>query len=263
MNRTKVLVSFDLPEKYTEKIKSVSSNIEIVKSKGKEEAMKLIADADVLFAGYFSKELFLAAKDLKWIQTFGAGVDRYMLPEVVNSQVTLTNAGGVHATPISEHVIGMMLCFCRNFHVFIRNQTEAKWSRPESWTSAEHVEELSGKTVGIIGLGKIGTELAKKAKCLGMKVVATKRDPAAAASTNVDRLVSTTDLNQLLVESNFVVLSLPLTKETEGMIAEEQLKKMKRTGHPHQYKQGKNHSRSKANRSVTTEVDRRRRSRHV
>ena len=150
---------------------------------------------------------------------------------MVKSRVVVTNAGGVHPTPISEHVIGLMLCLCRKLHLFIRNQVERKWERFESWASAEQVEELSGKTVGIVGLGRIGTEIAQKAKCLGMRVIATKRDPSHMASTSVDELLHPDDLNQLLAESDFVVLSLPLTKETEEMIGEARFKSMKRTGY--------------------------------
>jgi phosphoglycerate dehydrogenase-like enzyme len=231
MNRIKVLISFDLPSTYVDKIRRVSPGLEVVQSEDKEEALHLMKDADVLFAGFFSKELFLAARKLKWIQSWGAGVDRFVLPEVVNSKVTLTNAGGVHPTPISEHVLGIMLCFCRKLHLFIRNQTERKWERYESWTSTEQIEELSGKTVGIVGLGRIGTEIAEKAKCLGMRVIATKRDPSRSSPGRVDRLIHPNDLNQLLSESDFVVLSLPLTKDTQGMIGETQLKNMKRTGY--------------------------------
>lgn len=231
MDRIKVLISFDLPKMYVEKIRSVSPSLEVVQSEDKEEALHLIEDADILFAGFFSKDLFLAAKNLKWIQAWGAGVDRFLFPEVVKSQVMVTNAGGVHPTPISEHVIGVMLCLCRKLHLFIRNQMERKWERYESWISAEQVEELSGKTVGIVGLGRIGTEIAEKARCLGMRVIATKRDPSRPASTSVDRLIHPADLNELLAESDFVVLSLPLTKETQAMIGEGELKSMKRTGY--------------------------------
>jgi D-2-hydroxyacid dehydrogenase (NADP+) len=228
----KVLVSFDLPSVYVEKIRHVTQSLEVVQSEDKEEALRLIADADVLFAGFFSKELFLAAKKLKWIQAWGAGVDRFLFPEVVKSRVIVTNAGGVHPTPISEHVVGLILCLCRKLHLFIRNQAERKWERYESGASTEQVEELPGKTIGIVGLGRIGTEIAQKAKCLGMRVIATKRDPSRQASTSiVDRLIHPADLNQLLAESDFVVLSLPLTKETQGMIGEAQLKSMKRTGY--------------------------------
>lgn len=227
----RVLISFDLPEIDVQKIKSVSRSLEVLQSKDKEEALRLIEDADVLFAGFFSRDLFLAARRLKWIQAWGAGVDRLLLPEVVKSRVVVTNAGGVHPTPISEHVIGLMLCFSRKLHSFIRNQIKRKWERYESSESTEQIEELSGKTVGIVGLGRIGTEIAKKAKCLGMTVVATKRDPSRSTSTHVDRLLRSTDLNTLLAESDFVVLSLPLTEETQGMIGETQLKNMKPTAY--------------------------------
>jgi len=229
MEMTKILISFDLPEIYVEKIRSVSPEVEVVKSKDKEEALELAKDVDCLFAGFFSKELLQGAKKLKWIQSWGAGVERILIPEVVKSRVIVTNAGGIHPTPISEHVIGMMLCFTRRLHVYIRNQTEKKWEQLETWTSPM-VEELSGKTLGIVGLGKIGTEIAKKAKCLGMRVIATKRDLTSPALTYVEKLVSPADLNQLLAESDFAVLSLPLTKETEGMIGERQLRSMKPTG---------------------------------
>ena len=231
MEKSKVLISFDLPAVYVEKIRRVSPNFEVIQSVNKEEAEKLIEDADILFAGFFSRELFHAARKLKWIQAWGAGVDRLLLPEVVKSQVIVTNAGGVHPTPISEHVVGLMLCLCRKLHLFIRNQAERKWERFESWSSVDQVEEMSSKTVGIVGLGRIGTEIAQKTKCLGMRVIAIKRDPSQNPSKNVDRLFHPSDLNQLCAESDFVVLSLPLTKETEGMIGDAQFRSMKRTAY--------------------------------
>lgn len=228
---TKVLISFDLPSVNVERIRSVSPSLEVVQSKDKEAAVRLIEDADVLFAGFFSRELFLAASRLKWIQAWGAGVDRFLFPEVVNSPVTLTSAAGVHPTPISEHVLGMMLCFCRKLHVSIRNQAERKWESFESEDASEQVEELSGKTLGVVGLGRIGAEIARKAKCLGMRVIATRRDPSRPASEGVERLVPPGDLDQLLAESDFVVLSLPLTSDTRGMIGETQLRSMKQRGY--------------------------------
>ena len=231
MRKIKILVSFDLPNDCLEKIRKSSPSAEVVQSQSRDEALRLVEDADVLFAGFFSKELFLAAKRLKWIQAWGAGVDRLLIPEVVESKVIVTNAGGVHPTPVSEHVIGLMIVLSRKLHLFIRNQMQRKWERFESDASTEQVVELSGKTVGIIGLGRIGTEIAKKTKCLGMRVIATKRNTACSTPTNVDQLYSTTNLNSLLAESDFVVLSLPLTKETQGMMGEPQFKNMKPTGY--------------------------------
>jgi phosphoglycerate dehydrogenase-like enzyme len=175
--------------------------------------------------------MFLAARKLKWIQSVGAGVDRYLFPEVVKSHVIITSASGVHPIPISEHVIGMMLCFCRKLHFFIRSQIEGKWEGYEGRFGEEQIEELTEKTVGIVGLGKIGDELARKTKCLGMRVVATRRNPHAAKPSYVDKLVNPENLKELLNESDFVVLTLPLTKETQGIIGEEQLLSMKKTSY--------------------------------
>jgi D-2-hydroxyacid dehydrogenase (NADP+) len=231
MSQVRVLISFDLPSAYVKKIQDVAANVEVVQSEEEKELLGLVKDADVLFAGFFSPKMFLSARRLKWIQTAGAGVDRFLFPEVVKSRVVVTNAGGVHPIPVSEHAIGMMFCFCRKLHLFVRNQTQRQWKRYDSWTSVEQVEELSGKTVGIVGLGRIGGEIAEKAKCLGMKVLATRRDPSRPLPGYVDRVIDPKDLKELLAESDFVVLSLPLTKETERMIGEDQLRSMKRTGY--------------------------------
>lgn len=230
MNGIKILISFDLPSVYIKKIEDVSANFKVQKSQQYKDLLNLIKDADILFAGIFSLEMFLAAKKLKWIQTIGAGVDRFLFPEVVKSEVIITNARGVHPTPISEHVIGMMLSFCRKLHFFIRKQMERKWERNFAELMGQ-IEELSGKTVGIVGLGKIGREIAEKAKSLGMRVVATRRNPSAPTPSYIDKLIHPKKLKELLAESDFVILSLPLTKETEGMIGEEQLRSMKRTSY--------------------------------
>jgi len=230
MNEITLLISFELPEQYIKKIQEVSADIKILQSSDDKELLHLVENADVLFAGDFSLEMFLKAKKLKWIQTVGAGVNRFLFPKVVKSDVIVTSAGGVHPIPISEHVIGLMLCLCRKLHFFVRNQMERKWERNGA-ELMEQIEELSGKTVGIVGLGRIGSEVAKKAKCLGMKVIATKRNPNVPKPIYVDKLFHPENLRELLAESDFVVLTLPLTKETEGMIGETQLKSMKRTSY--------------------------------
>jgi len=231
MNNVTILISFDLPGAYIQRIQDVSANSEIQWSSDEKELLNLIKDADILLAGSLSQEMFHAAEKLKWIQSVGAGVDRYLFPEVVKSHVIVTSASGVHPIPISEHVIAMMLCFCLKLHFFIRSQIERKWERYEGRFGEEQIEELTDKTVGIVGLGKIGDELAKKAKCLGMRVIATRRNTLATKPNYVDKLVHPENLKELLIESDFVVLTLPLTKETQGIIGEEQLRSMKKTSY--------------------------------
>jgi phosphoglycerate dehydrogenase-like enzyme len=221
MNELKLLVSFPLPSSYIEKIKDVYAPIKVWQGNDEKELLDLIKDADILFAGVFSLKMFLAAKKLKWIQTSSAGVENFLFPEVVESKVIITNAAGVNSIPVSEHVIAMMLCLSRKLHCFIRNQMERKWE------FLGPLDELSGKTVGIVGLGRIGGEIAKKAKSLGMRVIATRRNPLAPTPTYIDKFVHPENLKELLAESDFVVLALPLTKDTNGIIGEAQLRSMK------------------------------------
>ena len=230
MNQLNLLISFDLPETCVRKIKAVSPNLNVQQSRDGEEPARLINRADILFAGYFSREMFGSASRLKWIQTHLTGVEGFLYPEVVRSQVIVTNAGGVSSIPISEQVMGMMLCLSRKLHVFIGNQLECRWRTGELELLAQ-LEELAGKTVGIVGLGRIGAEIAKRAKCFEMKVIATRRRASSQAPSYVDKLVAAENLNELLAESDFVVLQLPLTGETRGMFGEHQFRSMKRTAY--------------------------------
>jgi D-2-hydroxyacid dehydrogenase (NADP+) len=230
MNKTKILVTFDLPDLFIKKIEAISPNLEVTKNNKEKEVLKLTEDTDILFSGLFSLEIFLKAKKLKWIQTTGAGVDRFLHPEVINSQTIITNAGDIFATPVSEHIILLMLSFCRQMPLFTLNQSQKKWERYGGYTKGI-CQELSGKTLGVVGLGKIGSETAKKAKHLGMKIIATKKNPAPQKPDYVDTLLSTEDLPILLKESDFVTITAPLTKETQGLISKEQLQIMKKTSY--------------------------------
>jgi phosphoglycerate dehydrogenase-like enzyme len=213
-----------------ERIRAFSPKVTVHQSLNKEEALALAKDVDILLAGFFSLELFEAAKQLKWIQTVFAGVDEFLCPEVVKSSVIITNASGVNSIAVSEHVIGMMLCLNRKLQFFIKNQTERKWET-SYMDLISQMDELSGKTVGIVGLGRIGGEIAKKTKCFGMKVIATRRDISAPKPDYVDKLVSPGNLGELLADSDFVIIQVPPTKDTEGMFSEKELHRMKRTAY--------------------------------
>src|SRR4030066_1044381 len=200
-----VLISFHLPKIYLERILSVSTRIEISQNRGQEELLKLVENADVLLAGRFSRRMFLAAKRLKGIQTNYVGVESFLYPEVVESDVIVTNAGGVNTVPVAEHAIGLIFCLSRKLHLFIRNQLGKKWKTSNAELLPQ-MNEVAGKTLGIVGVGRIGSEIAKRAKCLGMKTVATRKNTSAPKPDHVDKLVSSENLDHLLADSDFVVL---------------------------------------------------------
>jgi phosphoglycerate dehydrogenase-like enzyme len=131
---------------YLEKIRKVSAGIEVNQSNDAKELLKLAEDAEVLLAGRFSLEMFLAAKKLKWIQINYAGVESFLYPEVVKSDVIITNAKGVNAIPVAEHAIGLMFCLNRKLHLFIRNQVERRW-KTSDLELLPQMNELSGKTL--------------------------------------------------------------------------------------------------------------------
>jgi D-2-hydroxyacid dehydrogenase (NADP+) len=183
----------------------------------------LLCEADVMFGLRFPNDVLTRSPRLKWIQTMSAGIDRFLDAEMVASPVTLTNVSGIHATPIGEFVLGLMLMFAKNALMHFRMKQEKQWKRlPPSI--------LRSRTVGIVGLGSIGREVARLAKAFGMRVLATRRTAKGEGrARNVDLLLPANQLRRLLEESDFVVLAVPATAETRRLIGEEELRAMKST----------------------------------
>ncbi|MGE5361000.1 MAG: D-2-hydroxyacid dehydrogenase [Bacteroidales bacterium] len=189
------------------------------------QAREEIADADVVFSSLVTPALFAAARQLKWIQSPAAGVGRLLFPAVKDSDVILTNASGLHAVPIAEHVFGLAIALARKFQTAVRRQVEHRWAKDE----IGHVSVLHGHRLGIIGLGAIGSAVAKLGMAFGMRVDAVRRHPDAGGPDGVEHVYGLDQLDTLLATSDFVVVCAPLTAETAGLIGERQLRLMKPT----------------------------------
>lgn len=185
-----------------------------------DQAEQYIANADILVAwGWMDiQNLYRQAHNIKWVHALSAGVEGLVFPEIQNSNTLLTNSKGIHGIPVSEHVLSMMLAFTRGLNIFIRQQDAKIWKR-------SHVDEIHDKKIGIIGLGSIGREIAKKAKGLGMHVLASKR--TLTTELFVDKLFPPEKLEEMLGLCDFVVTALPLTEETKELFTLEQFKAMK------------------------------------
>ena len=163
--------------------------------------------------------------NLVWSQQVGAGANWLSeAPEFKKSNVILTNASGVHAIPIAEHILALMFALSRGIHRNIRNQIDHKWKR------GGRILELEGSTMGLIGVGKIGEKTAEKAKGLNMKVLGLRRN-SDRLSPHIDRMYGPDGLNRLLEQSDWVVVAVAMTPETTGMIGEAQFRAMKKTGY--------------------------------
>ncbi|MBU7031052.1 MAG: D-2-hydroxyacid dehydrogenase [Theionarchaea archaeon] len=209
-----------LTEHHIKTIESLSEDIHVLVE---ENVLDVIGEVDILIAGKFDAQILQKATKLKWVHALAAGVDRLLFPEFVNSPIMLTNSSGVHPIPISEHVLGIMLMFTRGFHESMRSQFQKKWERSTP-------SELYGKTLGIVGFGSIGERVGQLGKCCGMRVIGLKRN-VDYATASADEILPPDNLDILLGQSDFVVISLPLTPQTTHYISLKELKKMKNTAY--------------------------------
>lgn len=169
-----------------------------------------LPSAEVLVTQRFDDEFLDAADSLEWIQGLSAGYDMYPLDRLVERDIALTNASGVHAEPIGEQILGYLLVFERNIHRGIHQQRDGEWA---SYFGGE----LADRTVGIVGLGAIGSRAAELCSAVGAEVLGTKRDPSTAPPA-ADEVFDPDGLDELLARSDYLVLACPLTEETRGLL---------------------------------------------
>ena len=178
---------------------------------------KQIASADAAI-GVCSQELLTQAKQLQWIQWPAAGVDRCVQQPLLRERnVLLTNLQRTMGPSMAEHVLGLMLALSRHLDYFLKEQQQARWTREES---APQLADLDGKTVLVVGLGGIGTEVARRANALGMRVVAT-RASGKSGPDFVSYVGLPDELLKLARDADFVVNCTPLTPQTTGIFNRE------------------------------------------
>ena len=185
-----------------------------------------ITDTDVLIGWLIQPEQFRAARRLKWIHSPAAAVHQLMFPELVNSDVTVTNAGGVHGPVVAEHAIALLLALAKRFPQAMRYQQKKRWAQGTLWEEQPSPREVSGATVVVTGMGAIGREFAARAKALGMRVLAVRENPERGAN-GADAVYGATELDSVLPQADFLLLCTPLTPSTTGFINKARLARMK------------------------------------
>jgi phosphoglycerate dehydrogenase-like enzyme len=183
-----------------------------------EQTDEKLPSAEILLSARFPAEKLDSAPDLRWIQSLSAGVDHFDRDALSEAEVALTSASGVHAEPIGEQVLAYLLAFERNLQKGFRQQERRVW---ENYGG----KELRDETVGILGLGAIGGRVAELASAFGTEVIGTKRDPESAPD-GVDEVFGPDGLYEVLSRSDYVVLAVPLTDETRGLIGEAEIRTM-------------------------------------
>ena len=177
----------------------------------------LLARADALLAWRPPARLGARAPRLRWIQSLTGGCEQWLGPDVP-THATLTCARGTHRVQMSEHILAALFLCSKDLAAIVLDQAQSRWRRRVNPT-------LSGATLGILGLGAIGAEVARLASLLGMRVIGTKREPT--PIPGVERVLPPAETARVLAESDFVLLLLPSTAETRGLLNKSALSGMK------------------------------------
>ena len=186
-----------------------------------QDFLDRLGEAEVLYGLYFPVDLLQRAPKLKWIANMGSGTEQYGPLGILGSHVTLTSSKGVAARSIAEFTLGQLLVLAKRFPERLRYQAGHQWKR------MQHID-LYGKTLGIVGLGEIGSEVARLAKAFGMRVLATRRREGGDLPPNVDTMFLVRDLRAMLAQCDAVVLALASTAESRGLIGAAELATMKK-----------------------------------
>lgn len=235
-DRIRIVLTTPFEESTVRRIEAVSGRLRVdqasswvvAEKKGdfshREALTGLLREAEIVYGWIhqFPKDLMERTSRLKWIQVMSAGVD--LLPErILKSPLRIATASGLHGTPMGEVVLEMMLMLVKDASACLAMKQAREWRRFKP-------KLLRGQTVGVLGLGVIGREIARLCKAFGMKVVGIRRSGGEGdILPEVDRVYGPEGLAELLAESDFVVLALPLTHETRGWIGEKELRHMKPT----------------------------------
>ena len=186
-----------------------------------------LPDTDI-FVGYSLRaEQLKEGKKLKWIHSTAAGVAQLMYPELRDSGILVTNPSGIFSVPMAEHTMGLLLALARNFPDSVRQQDGKRWSQQELWDKPQHLTELNGQVLLIVGYGSIGREVAKRAKAFDMRVWGVTRS-GEGDRTHVEKIFPAAKLQEALPEADYVLIAAPETTETKHLIGVSQIEKMKR-----------------------------------
>jgi phosphoglycerate dehydrogenase-like enzyme len=219
-----------LPKSFIDRLRAQFPQHTFLEAWDRDAIRRQLPDADVAFTPFIDRDVFPAARRLKWVQSPAVGVGSLMFPELHASPVVITSAKGIRARSIAEHVVGVTIALARRLPHAIRAQAAHRWAQDELEGPASGVWTLSGRQLLIVGLGSIGLEVAKLAVPFGLSVSGIRRRPGRSGG-DVPAGVSVhgpESLPDLLGNADVIVLSMPHTPHTRAIIGRRELETVKR-----------------------------------
>jgi phosphoglycerate dehydrogenase-like enzyme len=226
-----------------ERIIQAAQPMTVINAADEAAALAAMPQADAFF-GKLTPALLGAAPQLRWVQSPTASLEHYLFPELIAHPCALTNMRGLFSDVVADQVLGYILCFARNLHRYIQQQLEGRWAPvggeesrvsfavgPGVCSSIDRAHHhLADDTLGIIGLGEIGREVARRAWAFGMHVLAVDPSPRDVPE-GVEAVWNVEELPRLLAQADFVVICAPHTPQTEKMFRRPRLQQMKRSAY--------------------------------
>ncbi|HMF90092.1 MAG TPA: D-2-hydroxyacid dehydrogenase [Candidatus Angelobacter sp.] len=214
------------PTSIRERLQKEFPGVRVLQLENYDRVPEEIQDTDIFIGWSLRPEQFNAAKKLKWIHSPAAAVHQLMFPEVIKSNVRVTNSSPVHGPVVAEHAIAVLLALAKRLPQAMQYQAKRVWAQDKLWNEHPRPREVEGATVAVIGVGGIGSEFIRRAKALGMKTVAVRQNPGK-GTAGADEVYSTSQLDQVLARADYVLLSAPVTPATTTLINASRLAKMK------------------------------------
>lgn len=214
------------PPWLAERLRAEFPGHEITDLGGYERLTAEIIDADVLVSWSLRPDQLTSAKCLRWIHSPAAAVHTLMFPELIKSDVIVTNARDVHGPVVAEHAIALILALAKRLSSCVRHQDQHIWGQEALWSERPRPREVQGATLALIGMGSIGRAIVPRANALGMKTLAVREHPEHGAD-GAHAVFGPDAIDQVLAQADFVVIATPLTPSTHGLFNAERISQMK------------------------------------
>jgi phosphoglycerate dehydrogenase-like enzyme len=216
-----------LPAWFAERLRLQFPKLDVVYPSTPEAAQAQLPDSEIAVTVSISPEQFQTAAKLRWIHSPAAAVHELIFPELVNSQVIVTNGRDVHGPVVAEHVIALILAWAKSIPSAVRMQQKHQWGKEIIWNGYHRPREIAGAVLGLIGLGTIGRAVARHGSALGMHVIASRGRPEQGSPAGVHQVFASFETDLVLARSDYVVLAAPITPATRGIINRDRLSRMK------------------------------------
>ena len=218
---------WNVPAWFGERLAQEFPELRITQRTSYDGIEEYLRDAEVIFTISLRPEQFAAATNLRWIHAPTAAVHQLLFAELVNSNVTITNSREVHGPVVAEHVMALIFALAKKIPQAALFQQKHIWGQEAIWRDGAHPREIAGATLGLVGVGSIGRRVAQMASALGMRVIVLREHVEKGSPEGVEAVFPPPAINEVLKQSDYIVLAAPLIAATHGLINADRLAAMK------------------------------------